>query len=418
MAEIHAGVTPLAPQQRILSLDVLRGVAVLGILIMNVQSFSMPETAYINPASFGDLTGLNFWVYSMSHLLADLKFMAIFSLMFGAGVMLLNGRVEARGGRPAKIHYRRMLWLLVFGLAHAYLLWYGDILVAYALCGMFVFLLRRMPPVWLVILGLGFIAVTSILYMLFGLSMSFWPPEAIQQTLQSWAPPAEQILHDIEVYQGNWWQQMALRIPQSIKMQTFVFFIYVFWRVTGLMLIGMALFHWRVLTAERSTRFYAWMILAGYGFGLPVILYGLQQHFARDWSVHYSMFMGVQFNYWGSLLVAAGHIGTVMLFCRVSGGAWFKKPLAAVGRMAFSNYILQSVICTFIFYGHGLGLYGDLSRFGQILVVPAVWLVLMVFSVLWLRRFPYGPLEWLWRRLTYGRLEPVAGISPSPAGNG
>jgi uncharacterized protein len=413
METAGAHLSPLAPERRILSLDVLRGVAVLGILVMNIQTFAMPESAYMNPTSFGDLTGLNYWVYVLSHLFADQKFMTIFSIMFGAGVMLMTGRVEARGGRPAAIHYRRMLWLLVFGLAHAYLLWYGDILVAYALCGMVIFLLRRLPPGWLLTLGLAALAGSSLLYLFFGATIPLWPPESVQEALKSWAPSADQIAREIGIYQGNWLEQMQLRVPQSLKMQTFVFLIWAGWRASGLMLVGMALFHMKVLTAERAARFYGLMVLLGYGLGLPIVIFGLRQNFAHGWSIEYSLFFGNQFNYWGSLLVSAGHIGTVMLLCRSTAGEWFKKPLAAVGRMAFSNYIMQTVVCTLIFYGHGLGYFGEVSRYGQILVVAAVWLVLIVFSVIWLRRFSYGPLEWLWRRLTYGRVRPSVGTVAS-----
>ena len=128
--------TPVAPGERIRSLDVLRGFAVLGILIMNVQSFSMPGAAYLNPTAWGDLTGINLAVWLAGHVLADQKFLTLFSILFGAGVCLFAERAEARSGRSAAVHYRRMFWLLVFGLAHAYFLWVGDILVPYALCGL------------------------------------------------------------------------------------------------------------------------------------------------------------------------------------------------------------------------------------------------------------------------------------------
>jgi len=137
---------PLPAPSRILALDVLRGFAVLGILVMNIQSFSMIFAAYINPTAYGDFTGINRWVWLLSHVLADQKFMTLFSILFGAGIALMTGKVDAGGGRPARAHYRRMFFLLVFGLAHAYLLWFGDILVAYALCGMIVFFFRRLRP--------------------------------------------------------------------------------------------------------------------------------------------------------------------------------------------------------------------------------------------------------------------------------
>ena len=132
-------------EQRIGALHVLRGVGVLGILLLNIQSFAMPSAAYLNPSVYGDRTGANGVVWHATHLFGDQKFMAIFALLFGAGIVLMTSRAEARTGRSAALHYRRMGWLIVFGLLHAYLLWYGDILYTYGVCGLAVYLVRRRP---------------------------------------------------------------------------------------------------------------------------------------------------------------------------------------------------------------------------------------------------------------------------------
>ncbi|MFH1754581.1 MAG: hypothetical protein ABIA59_02650 [Candidatus Latescibacterota bacterium] len=142
MNDVSSLPAPIAPGERSVSLDVLRGVAVLGILIMNIQSFSMIEAAYLNPSSYGDLTGLNKWVSIVSHIFADQKFMTIFSILFGAGIVLMTSKAEATGRKSAGLHYRRTFWLLVIGAMHAYLLWHGDILVLYALCSLGVFWFR------------------------------------------------------------------------------------------------------------------------------------------------------------------------------------------------------------------------------------------------------------------------------------
>jgi uncharacterized protein len=131
---------PITEGERIVSIDALRGFALLGILYMNIQAFSMVSAAYMNPTAYGDLHGANYAVWLLGRLLADLKFMSIFSMLFGAGIFLLTSQVEASGRRPTPLHYRRMGWLLLFGLLHGSLLWYGDILYDYALCGMLVFL--------------------------------------------------------------------------------------------------------------------------------------------------------------------------------------------------------------------------------------------------------------------------------------
>ena len=134
---------PAAPAQRIVAIDALRGFAVLGILIMNIQMFAMINQAYMNPSAFGSLEGAHGWVWALSHALADQKFMTIFSILYGAGIYLITRKIELKGGKSAGIHYRRTLWLLFFGLVHAYLLWHGDILVTYAVCALVIFLFRR-----------------------------------------------------------------------------------------------------------------------------------------------------------------------------------------------------------------------------------------------------------------------------------
>ena len=244
--------SPVSLDERIVSMDVLRGFAVLGILIMNIQSYSMIEAAYLNPTAYGDLTGINRWIWMLSHLFADEKFMGIFSILFGAGILLFTGRVEARGKKSAGLHYRRTFFLILIGLAHAYLLWYGDILVAYGLCALSLFLFRKMSPRKLLLFGLASVSVASIIYIVFAWSLPYWPQESYQQTLHSWSPSAQVIAGEISTYQGGWLEQMSHRIPAAVTLQTFIFLILMGWRAGGMMLVGMALFKWRVLSAERS----------------------------------------------------------------------------------------------------------------------------------------------------------------------
>ncbi|MBD3225223.1 MAG: DUF418 domain-containing protein [Caldithrix sp.] len=398
--------SPTAPGERIRSMDILRGFALLGILIMNIQNFAMIEAAYMNPLAYGDLTGLNKGVWIFSHIFGDLKFMTLFSIMFGAGILMMSERATQRGQSAAGLHYRRTFWLLIIGLLHAYLLWRGDILVPYALCAVLVFLFRKRSPKTLFILGLLSISVTSAIYFLSGWSIQFWPPESINQTMMSWQPGADSVAKEIAAYQGGWLDQMENRVPSSLMFQTFVFLIWTSWRVGGLMLIGMALFKWGVLTANRSVPFYRNMTLIGFAIGLPVVIYGIVQNFAAGWSMQYSMFLGVQFNYWGSLFISMGFMGGIMLICKTANPSRMTDALAAVGRTALSNYLLQTLICTTIFYGHGLGLFGRVDRVGQILLVLAIWAVQLIVSPIWLKHFRYGPAEWLWRSLTYKSLQP------------
>jgi uncharacterized protein len=387
--------------------DVLRGYAVLGILVMNIQSFAMVGAAYMNPTVTGSLEGIEYWIWLLSHVLADQKFMTIFSMLFGAGIMMMSERQKSKSQPAVGLHYRRMVWLLVIGLLHAYLLWYGDILVAYAMCGTVVFLFRRLPPWLLVTLGIVSLAVPSAISLLSGASMPYWPKEEVRQLeLEHWSPTAEQMEHEVATYRGSWIEQMPHRTEAAFVMETFVFLILFAWRAGGLMLIGMAFWKWNVLTGRRSTGIYATFLVAGL-LGIPLILYGVHRNFAADWSVTYSFFQGGQFNYWGSLLVSLGYVGCVMIACQKPGLAAMLTPLAAVGRMALTNYLLHTIICTSIFYGHGLGQFGSFSRVEQLVLVVAICVFQLVASPIWLRYFRFGPLEWLWRSLSYWKLQPM-----------
>jgi uncharacterized protein len=397
--------TPVAESDRITSFDVLRGVAILGILLMNIQSFSMPSDAYLNPTAYGDLTGANRVVWIATHLIADQKFISIFSMLFGAGIVLM---AERAGSRATVLHYRRMGVLIMFGLLHAHLLWSGDILFSYGVVGLFVYLARRWSPRRLIIVGTLLHAGSSLVFVALGFSLRGAPPEAVAQvTRDFWLSPPADLAREIAAYRGGWLAQQTMRGPDAESMETFIFLIDTLWKVSGLMLVGMALYKLGVLSAKPSSRFYARMAALGFGVGLPVVSYGVWSNFRAGWTVPYSLFFGSQFNYWGSVAVALGWIGLVMLWCRSALAEHFRQRMAAVGRMAFSNYILQSLIGTLLFYGWGLGLFGRVERVGQLLIVVAVWAVQLIISPLWLRRYAYGPLEWLWRSLTYGRLEPM-----------
>lgn len=214
---------PVSESQRIVSLDVLRGFAVLGILVMNIGSFSMTSATYFDPTAYGDLTGANGWVYRITHLLGDLKFMAIFSMLFGAGIILMTDRSESRGKSPTGLHYRRMFWLIVFGLLHAHLLWYGDILYWYGMCGLVVYLFRKMRPQKLIMWGLVSIGMTSALMFTMGLTIEFWPPEAVQEVVADLKPSAEATAAEVATYQSGWLEQMKKRVPTSLQMQTSTF---------------------------------------------------------------------------------------------------------------------------------------------------------------------------------------------------
>ena len=404
MQEEESG--PVPESKRIPSLDVMRGFALLGILIMNIQSFSMIYAAYFNPTAYGDLSGVHRWVWILSHLLADQKFMAIFSMLFGAGIILMAGRAEASGRSAKALHFRRMLLLIAFGAMHAYLLWHGDVLVIYGMSGLVVYLFRRRSPRTLLILGIVLLAIGSGISLSTGLTLPAWPGTSRQQFVETWQPTPESIETELATYRGGWWGQMDHRVAKSLEFHTFVFLFWGFWRSGGLMLIGMALYKLGFFQLHRPLRFSFWAITLALLAGLPLVGYGIHRQFASGWDVTYTFFLGNQFNYWGSLFVSFGWLGLVYWLGAATSWGSLTRPLAAVGKTAFSNYILQTLICTTIFYGQGLGLFGRIDRLGQIQIVLGVWVIQLLGSTLWLRRFRFGPLEWLWRSLTYGKVQP------------
>jgi uncharacterized protein len=402
-----AGLTPVRTTDRIESLDVLRGFALLGILIMNIQHFSMIGAAYINPAAYGDLTGINKWVWIISHLLATEKFLTIFSALFGAGILLFWGKAKRADKKAGNLHYRRIFWLFVIGMIHAYFFWSGDILVAYALCGILVFLFRKASPGWLLSLGLLSMLIPTLLYLLAGMTIEFWPEESYREAMKSWLPDAETIQQDLDAYRGGWLERMKARSGIAMFMQTFLFLTEVSWHAGGIMLMGMALYKWDFLSTKKSAKTYVSTLLLGLLFGLPLIINGVVQNFKHEWFYNYSMWIGSQFNYWGSLGISLAYISIIMLICKSGRLPGSRRILGLVGRTAFSNYLFQTLICTFIFYGYGLGLYGKVERWQQILIVFGIWSIQMALTWVWMKRYRFGPVEWLWRSLTYWKIQPI-----------
>ncbi len=397
---------PVQSKERIQSLDLLRGIAILGILIMNIQSFSMPGAAYLNPMAYGDMEGINKWVWILSHLLADQKFMTIFSILFGAGIILMTRRAEERTGKSAGLHYRRTFWLLIIGLVHAHFIWYGDILVPYAICGFLVYLLRKASPTVLFILGIIIIGVHTLLYSFFGTSMEMWPPESLEMAKQSWIPSTESMEREIGELTGSLSQQIAHNSAGATFMEIWVFLMIFLWRAGGLMLIGMALFKTGVLSAHRSKAFYTKGLIIGIVLGLMISGYGMYTNFEAEFSFEYSMYLGSQWNYWGSLFMSFGYICAIMLLSKSDVLTGLRDKLRAVGQMALTNYLMQSIICVFIFWGIGLGLFGQVERWQQVLLVLAILILQIIWSRPWLNKFRFGPFEWLWRSLTYMKRQP------------
>lgn len=428
--ESKSTAAPVLAADRIASLDILRGVAILGILVMNIYAFAMPFPAYSNPLLMGGTDMLNIGIWCFTHILFDQKFMSIFAMLFGAGIILMTGRAEAKGAKYGRVFYRRQFWLVVLGALHAYLIWLGDILFVYALIGMLAYLFRNRTPRTLIIIACCLLPIMLLLSYGMGFSMQKFQGKAAQvqilveageeiserqqKDLDEWeeqrpmmAPDAATMQEDIDTHLGSYAEITAKRVPQVMVMQVFMVVFYGLWRVLALMLLGMALMKTGVLSAERSTGFYRKMLLICYGIGLPLTVFSAFDLYAHEFSALYLFRVGSIPNYIGSVFVGLGHMGLVMLLIKAGAVQKLLQRFAAVGRMALSNYLLHSVVLTTVFYGYGLGLYGSISRFGQMGFVLGVIALQLLLSPWWLARYRFGPVEWLWRSLTYWKRQPM-----------
>jgi uncharacterized protein len=422
--------SPAAGGDRLVGIDTLRGVAVLGILVMNIYAFAMPFVAYQNPLAMGGTEWFNLGTWFFTHVFFDQKFLTIFAMLFGGGLIMMSDRAEVRGVSPAPVWYRRNLWLLLIGAAHGYLFWFGDILFHYAFMGLIIYMFRRRTARTLVITASILIAIGLLFAVAGGGFMQNLKSEGVEiQALQSsgetlteeqtgvleqWEemamfmkPPEQQVSEDVAAYTGGYAEIFSHRLPILVMMQTQATFSFIIWRVGGLMLLGMALMKLGILSGSRSDEFYRQMMLIGYGLGLPLTVFSAWFLYSHQWDMLWSFQVGGIPNYFGSILVAFGHIGLVMTIVR--RGIWHSimSRFSAVGRMAFTNYLMHSVVMTTVFYGYGFGLYGQVPRIWQMAFVAAMLGFQLWFSSYWLSRYHFGPMEWLWRSLTYWRPQPM-----------
>lgn len=404
---------PTSQPERFSSIDTLRGVALLGIFVMNIPTFAFTGAAFFNPPIAGGFDGVDYATWLVSHLFFDMKMMAIFSMLFGAGIALMAERLAETGRPAAGVHYRRMGWLLVIGMFHAYLIWFGDILVPYAIIGMLVYPLRRLPAKWLVAIACALMPVAMVIsglhQAMFEMMRSSNDPKMVETWLDvgNMFYPSEAYLEEERAKTlGGFFERAKGFAGDVVFMQVYVFGTFFLWRVAGLMLLGMALHKWGVFKAQRSTRFYAMMLLIGGVGGLGLVATGVVVHHRTG--LDPLAYFGVigWFNYVGSIGVALAWVALVMLLCKAGALGLLRRALAAVGQMALTNYLMQSVIGAFIFYGWGLGYNGQLSRSELVPIVLGVWAFQLVASTLWLSHFRFGPMEWSWRTLTY--LRPAA----------
>ena len=428
---------PVATADRIKSIDTIRGVALLGILMMNIPGFGINwdfwYTVVTSPRS-----GSNYYTFATVFVLFEGTMRGLFSMLFGAGMVLfmLNKKEVPGQATVAEYYYRRLLWLVFFGLVNAFvILWQGDILFFYGLCGMLLFAFRKLKPKWLVVIALVCVSFAMIK------KEWNWSEFRDKRAAYSEAMTAKKEKKELTPEQqgaiSTWTDIDKRQKPDTAvtnenvrKMRSgygtiFSYFIpmnsggeigYMYgdpWDMLCMMFLGMALFGWGFFSNKLKTSTYAMWLLIGYGIGIPVAWMIFDQY----WMGYGSTGIGVYTDNWRMshdifaefrrIPLTIGHASLVMLVFRSKLVPWLMKALSNVGQMAFTNYLMQSIICTFFFYGYGFGNYNKLQFHQLYYVVGSVWIFQLIFSSIWLHYFRFGPFEWVWRSLTYWKLQPM-----------
>jgi uncharacterized protein len=403
-------------EQRHISLDAMRGFAVMGILAMNIIGFAMPEWAYVTPAAYGGDNVADRAAWLFSFVLIEGKMRGLFSLLFGASMMLVVDRATAKGENAAHVHYRRMAWLALFGLAHYFFIWFGDILFLYAIVGMIAFQFRDWSPERLIKTALIIFALGLAIWGLQFGGLQLWQfiatrPDATadmaRQYREMMASPdfAMNIAPDLALHRGSYAAIVADKLNDWSAPFTNV--LMSVGETLPLMMIGMAMNKNGFITGNRDAADYrAWamrLVPVGLLLTCGVAAWMAAMDFDRVTAL-------AIFFFWGAIPRMMLTIGYAAVFILMIGQFRHHPAMgrvAATGRAAFSNYLGTSIVMTTMFYGYGLGLFGDVGRAGLWVFVLSAWAVMLLWSKPWLMKFHYGPLEWLWRSLARGKMQPM-----------
>lgn len=411
--------TAAAPAARIVTLDILRGVAVMGILVMNINAFALPGPAYDNPRAFGGASGADLAVWATAFVLIDGKMRGLFSLLFGASLLLVAERAEARGHSAARVHYARMAVLLVIGLLHLWLFWWGDILHHYALIGIIAFAMRKLAVPQLLAAAMCVLMVQIAVYAPIPADIYLAerqiaaapasPPAGALNIIAAYrpffgVPGARELAADLALHRADYATIAADRFTQTQR-TPFALLSAIGAQTLAYMLIGMAAFRSGLLSgAWPAARYARWAALC-FALTLPAYL-GLAW---LDISTDFDMAaIALAVLPAGAFLQPVMMIGwACLILFTARGQGWLVQRIAAAGRMAFSNYLGTTLACTVLFYGYGFGLYGLFSRAALIPIAAGLCLAMLLWSKPWLARFRYGPMEWLWRSAARGRWQPM-----------
>jgi len=329
---------PVAQSERISSVDLLRGFALLGILLMNIVGFGLYGAAYDDPTVDGGATGVNLAVWTVMRVLAEGKMRCLFSMVFGASIILLTSRGEERGAAVADIYYRRTLWLMVFGIAHAFLLWQGEVLYPYALCGLALYPFRKMRPRNLLLIGSALILLNAggVVFEGFQSQRTERNAHAAEQAVKegkkptdeqkeakdAWdertkraKPDAEALKKNAEQWRGSVGQVLKARAKRVSRWHNEAYYSPNMWDMWCMMFIGMGLLKLRILDASRPLGFYARLAAVGYAIGIPVDAYSAWQHIHTHFELTSRPFVYITYDL-GRLAVATGHMGVLLMLAK------------------------------------------------------------------------------------------------------
>lgn len=365
---------PTLNQERLTSLDAIRGVAVMGILMMNAVSFGLEPGAYFNLDLQGTDTALDWVIGGFGEIFVDQKFMALFSMLFGAGIVLFADRAAAKGRHPVWFSLWRNALLLVIGIVHA-LIWEGDVLTVYALCAPAVLALRTVRPRVLFIVGTGLVLAAAL--------------------------AAVVVQGDVDATGAGLGTYWFFDGEMSDAVGLFELFDF-FSRALGMMLIGVGLYRLDIVTGARAPEFYRRMVAWGFGLGVPLAALGLVVMTMNDFSPSVALSATAP-NTIATIPFALGYVGLITLW-NEHRTTPLRSRVRAVGRMALTNYLAQTILGVAV-----LGRFdaSDLTRSAILVFVVGVWAAQLVWSQWWLDRFRYGPAEWAWRSATYRFLQPM-----------
>ena len=403
--------TTAALDARIESMDVMRGVAVMGILVANLPAFALPHAAYFSPLAWGGTSAADITAWFATYVLVEGKMRGLFTFLFGASMLLVIERARAKNDDAATVHFARMATLFAIGAAHLYLLWWGDILLHYTLVGGIAFLFVKLPIRWLLACAGALIAVQVISDAMAALSYVASVARDTPDKIATWnafgsafgIPPAGEMNAQVAATRAGFFASAADRWRHEASPLTILALLG--FQTLSAMLLGMAGYRSGFLTGRWApARYRRWAIVC-LGVTLPLyIALAINTHahgFFPPWVFVASILAAEPLR----PIMVAGYAALLILLMRPGG--WLTTRIAAVGRAAFTNYLGTTLLMTFIFNGWGLGQFGHWPRAQLYWLAPLAWTIMLIWSPWWLARYRYGPMEWAWRSIARGRRQPM-----------